>query len=53
MRFDDIISDSILIKYMIDGCFLREFFDDFVFSKYSIIILDEVYERSLDIVSIE
>ena len=53
MRFDDTTSESTLIKYMTDGCLLREFLDDSALSKYSIIILDEAHERSLDTVSIE
>ena len=51
MRFDDCTSDKTLIKYMTDGCLLREFLDDPVLSKYSLIILDEAHERSLDTVS--
>ena len=53
MRFDDTTSDSTLIKYMTDGCLLREFLDDSALSKYSVIILDEAHERSLDTVSVE
>lgn len=51
VRFDDCTSDKTLIKYMTDGCLLREFLDDPVLSKYSLIILDEAHERSLDTVS--
>ena len=51
VRFDDNTSDKTLIKYMTDGCLLREFLDDSVLSKYSVIILDEAHERSLDTVS--
>ena len=51
VRFDDNTSDKTLIKYMTDGCLLREFLDDFALSKYSVIILDEAHERSLDTVS--
>ena len=51
VRFDDNTSDKTLIKYMTDGCLLREFLDDFELSKYSVIILDEAHERSLDTVS--
>ena len=53
MRFDDTTSDNTLIKYMTDGCLLREFLDDTALSKYSVIILDEAHERSLDTVSVE
>ena len=53
MRFDDTTSDNTLIKYMTDGCLLREFLDDSALSKYSVIILDEAHERSLDTVSVE
>ena len=52
VRFDDNTSDRTLIKYMTDGCLLREFLDDPALSKYSVIILDEAHERSLDTVSI-
>ena len=51
VRFDDNTSDETLIKYVTDGCLLREFLDDSVLSKYSVIILDEAHERSLDTVS--
>lgn len=53
VRFDDTTSDNTLIKYMTDGCLLREFLDDSTLSKYSIIILDEAHERSLDTVSVK
>ena len=51
VRFDDSTSDKTLIKYMTDGCLLREFLDDEKLDKYSVIILDEAHERSLDTVS--
>ena len=53
VRFDDTTSENTLIKYMTDGCLLREFLDDSALSKYSVIILDEAHERSLDTVSVE
>ena len=52
VRFDDCTSDETAIKYMTDGCLLREFLADPSLSKYSAIILDEAHERSLDTVCI-
>ena len=51
VRFDDCTSDRTVIKYMTDGCLLREFLDDAELSKYGVVILDEAHERSLDTVS--
>lgn len=48
VRFDDCTSDKTVIKYMTDGCLLREFLDDPALTKYSILVLDEAHERSLD-----
>lgn len=47
VRFDDCTSPSTKIKYMTDGCLLREFLDDQELSKYSVVVLDEAHERSL------
>lgn len=52
VRFDDCTSDETVIKYMTDGCLLREFLADPSLSKYSAIILDEAHERSLDTVCV-
>ena len=40
-----------LVKYMTDGCLLREILADLVLSQYSVVILDEAHERSLNRVS--
>ncbi|XP_072168143.1 probable ATP-dependent RNA helicase DHX40 [Diadema setosum] len=48
VRFDDCTSDETAIKYMTDGCLLREFLRDGELSQYSVIVLDEAHERSLD-----
>ena len=47
VRFDDCSGPKTKIKYMTDGCLLREFLEDKELSRYSIIVLDEAHERSL------
>ncbi|KAJ6653691.1 hypothetical protein lerEdw1_008817 [Lerista edwardsae] len=47
VRFDDCISEDTSIKYMTDGCLLRQILADPHLTKYSVIILDEAHERSL------
>ncbi|GFZ04813.1 lysyl-tRNA synthetase 1 [Actinidia rufa] len=48
VRHDRRIGDSCSIKFMTDGILLREVQGDFLLKKYSIIILDEAHERSLN-----
>ncbi|KAK9832232.1 hypothetical protein WJX74_003796 [Apatococcus lobatus] len=48
IRFDEQASSSTRIKYMTDGTLLRESLEDTRLSAYSIIILDEAHERSLN-----
>ena len=47
VRFDDCSSALTKIKYMTDGCLLREFLEDRELTRYSVIVLDEAHERSL------
>lgn len=47
IRFEDRTSESTVIKYMTDGMLLREFLDDPMLSKYSVMIVDEAHERTL------
>ncbi|XP_069768028.1 probable ATP-dependent RNA helicase DHX40 isoform X2 [Narcine bancroftii] len=47
VRFDDCTSEVTAIKYMTDGCLLREILHDPGLNQYSVIILDEAHERSL------
>ena len=46
IRFDTSVSDRTAIKFMTDGILLREISNDFSLSKYSVLIIDEVHERS-------
>ena len=48
VRFDDCSSPTATrIKYMTDGCLLRELLEDTELSRYSVVVLDEAHERSL------
>ncbi|XP_039612942.1 probable ATP-dependent RNA helicase DHX40 isoform X2 [Polypterus senegalus] len=48
VRFDDCTSEDTVIKYMTDGCLMREILADSKLSRYSVVILDEAHERSLN-----
>jgi ATP-dependent RNA helicase DDX35 len=48
IRFDQKLSSKTIIKYCTDGILLRETLKDPLLSKYSVIIIDEVHERSLN-----
>ncbi|XP_070034148.1 ATP-dependent RNA helicase DEAH13 isoform X2 [Nicotiana tomentosiformis] len=48
VRHDRRIGDSCSIKFMTDGILLRELQNDFLLRRYSILILDEAHERSLN-----
>lgn len=39
-----------LIKYVTDGCMLKEVLADSSLTQYSVVVLDEVHERSLNTV---
>ncbi len=49
MRFDDTTTPATKIKIMTDGSLLQEMKSDPYLSKYSIIMVDEAHERSLNI----
>ena len=49
IRFGDQTSDQTLIKLMTDGILLAETQSDRMLSAYSVIIIDEAHERSLNI----
>ncbi|KAM7458267.1 hypothetical protein BLSTO_00977 [Blastocystis sp. subtype 1] len=47
VRFDDCTSANTYIKFITDGMLLREAMVDSALSQYSVIIIDEAHERSL------
>lgn len=47
IRFEGNVNDDTKIKFMTDGVLLKEVENDFLLSKYSVIILDEAHERSV------
>ncbi|KAI7865442.1 P-loop containing nucleoside triphosphate hydrolase protein [Spinellus fusiger] len=48
IRFDDCTSPSTRLKYMTDGVMLREATQDPYLSQYSVVIIDEAHERTLE-----
>jgi ATP-dependent RNA helicase DHX37/DHR1 len=48
IRYDATVSPSTSIKFMTDGVLLRELASDFLLSKYSVLIVDEAHERSMN-----
>eukprot|EP00249_Psilotum_nudum_P022320 c28469_g1_i1 orf=694-4590(-) len=48
VRHDCLIGENCCIKFMTDGILLREVQSDFLLRKYSVIVLDEAHERSLN-----
>ncbi|CAK4071413.1 unnamed protein product [Aphanomyces euteiches] len=47
IRFEDCTSDKTVIKYMTDGMLLREFLTEPDLKSYSVMIIDEAHERTL------
>ena len=48
VRFEDRTSSKTRIGYFTDGCLLRECLSDPEMRKFSVIVLDEAHERSLN-----
>jgi ATP-dependent RNA helicase DHX8/PRP22 len=48
VRFDDCTGPKTVIKYMTDGMLLRETLIDGTMNRYSVIILDEAHERTIN-----
>ncbi len=47
IRFDDVTSQSTIIKYMTDGMLMREYLADNDLKRYSALMLDEAHERTI------
>mmetsp|Transcript_12038 Transcript_12038/g.36701 ORF Transcript_12038/g.36701 Transcript_12038/m.36701 type:complete len:816 (+) Transcript_12038:176-2623(+) len=47
IRYEDVTSSRTVLKYCTDGLLLRESVSDPMFTKYGIIIIDEVHERTI------
>lgn len=48
IRFDSTVSSNTAIKFMTDGILLRELSQDLLLKKYSVIVIDEAHERSVN-----
>src|SRR6202012_1140472 len=48
IRFEDCTSKETAIKYMTEGTLLRELLIDPLATKYSVVMLDEAHERSIN-----
>ena len=48
IRYDATTSPNTCIKFMTDGVLLRELMGDFLLKRYSVVIVDEAHERSLN-----
>ncbi|KAH9936289.1 P-loop containing nucleoside triphosphate hydrolase protein [Fomitopsis serialis] len=48
IRYDATVAPTTSVKFMTDGVLLRELAMDFLLTKYSVIIIDEAHERSMN-----
>lgn len=48
IRFDSNVSSRTAVKFMTDGILLRELSKDLLLKKYSVIVIDEAHERSVN-----
>ena len=48
IRFEDVTSAKTRIKYLTDGMLLREALVDPLLSRYSVVMIDEAHERSMN-----
>ena len=48
IRYDKNVGDNPRVKFMTDGILLREVQTDFLLRRYSVVIIDEAHERSVN-----
>ncbi|EME47373.1 hypothetical protein DOTSEDRAFT_166379 [Dothistroma septosporum NZE10] len=48
IRYDSNVGRNTKVKFMTDGILLREIGQDFALSKYSVVVVDEAHERSVN-----
>jgi ATP-dependent RNA helicase DHX37/DHR1 len=48
IRFDSKVTSQTAVKFMTDGVLLRELSQDVLLKKYSVIVIDEAHERSIN-----
>jgi ATP-dependent RNA helicase DHX37/DHR1 len=48
VRYDKAVGAGTAVKFMTDGILMREVQDDFLLRKYSVVVIDEAHERSLN-----
>lgn len=47
IRYEGNVTENTIMKFMTDGVLLKEIENDFLLSKYSVIVIDEAHERSV------
>lgn len=48
MRYDKRVGGSSAVRFMTDGILLRQLQSDFLLRSYSVLLIDEAHERSLN-----
>lgn len=48
IRYDATVKSHTAIKFMTDGILLREMANDFLLTKYSVVVVDEAHERTVN-----
>lgn len=48
VRYERAIGAKTAIKFMTDGILMREVQEDFLLRRYSVLVIDEAHERSLN-----